>query len=444
MKPSLDAYLQRSKPLLGGTKVKPKPKPQVKPYDEPLPNLGVLQGGIKLANKALLRTLKDAGNPLTSSESYSRTEHIQSCASGHQQGGGGSAGPWRVHRTAKLKKQAAEKATDIFKGVVGHISGYTGATPNLRLIALVQENGGEMRMTPSGSVTHIITTTGLSGSKMESYLTKRRVKCKIVTPAWILDSIANGKRLEEAKFAVVASELQQSIHSIYAPDGVDVRKPHVTSFNCAADVPVYAADSVNARRLPPTKKRQEEAVIVLTSSPVEVLELKKERGAGGEGDDDVELDEWGMPVSGQRQRERMAAATRRLTKEYADLQKDQPPFTQGITPDESNLFHWVAYLQGPPTSAYKNGTFKIDITFPTDYPFKSPQVTKIYHPNVTEEGALCIGLLKADAWKPSTKIDQAEDALVAQIAETYQKDRPTFTKNAQDYVKKYASTPFTG
>ncbi|KAK4699171.1 hypothetical protein P7C70_g7092, partial [Phenoliferia sp. Uapishka_3] len=70
----------------------------------------------------------------------------------------------------------------------------------------------------------------------------------------------------------------------------------------------------------------------------------------------------------------MAAATRRLNKEYADLQKDFPPNVSGVAPDESNLFH----------------------------------VTRIYHPNVTEEGALCIGLLKADAWKPSTKIDQGE------------------------------------
>lgn len=36
---------------------------------------------------------------------------------------------------------------------------------------------------------------------------------------------------------------------------------------------------------------------------------------------------------------RMAAATRRLNKEYADLQKDMPPFVAGVAPDENNLFH---------------------------------------------------------------------------------------------------------
>ncbi|KAM0754057.1 ubiquitin-conjugating enzyme [Meredithblackwellia eburnea MCA 4105] len=150
----------------------------------------------------------------------------------------------------------------------------------------------------------------------------------------------------------------------------------------------------------------------------------------------------------------MSAATRRLTKELADLQKDLPPNVEVEIPDEANIFRWTGYLTGPDTSAYKGGEFKIDITFPTEYPFKSPTVkfvTRIYHPNVTEEGALCIGLLKADAWKPSTKIDQVlralvqlleepapEDALEAQIAEIYVKDKATFTKNAQEYVKKYA------
>lgn len=36
------------------------------------------------------------------------------------------------------------------------------------------------------------------------------------------------------------------------------------------------------------------------------------------------------------------------------------------------------------------------------------QTTRIYHPNVTDDGAICMGLLKSEAWKPSTKIEQSE------------------------------------
>ncbi|BGO97870.1 Ubiquitin-conjugating enzyme E2-16 kDa [Rhodotorula toruloides] len=150
----------------------------------------------------------------------------------------------------------------------------------------------------------------------------------------------------------------------------------------------------------------------------------------------------------------MSAAARRITKEYAELQADFPPHVQAA-PDENNLLHWTGTITGPPDSAYKGGKFNIDITFPTEYPFKSPTVkftTRIYHPNVTDDGAICIGLLKSEAWKPSTKIEQIlralvqllqepnpDDALVASIAEVYNQDRATFNKNAQEWVKKYAS-----
>jgi len=45
--------------------------------------------------------------------------------------------------------------------------------------------------------------------------------------------------------------------------------------------------------------------------------------------------------------------------------------------------------------------------FPVDYPFKGPNVhfqCRMYHPNVDEMGAMCISLIKSDAWKPSTKV----------------------------------------
>ncbi|GAA5937743.1 hypothetical protein JCM1841_004775 [Sporobolomyces salmonicolor] len=148
-----------------------------------------------------------------------------------------------------------------------------------------------------------------------------------------------------------------------------------------------------------------------------------------------------------------SASTRRLAKEMAELNADFPPFVTA-QPDESNLRHWTGTITGPPDSAYQGGKFGIDLTFPVEYPFKSPTVkftTRIYHPNVTDDGAICIGLLKAEAWKPSTKIEQIlralvqllqepnpDDALVASIAEIYNQDRASFNKTAQDWVKKYA------
>ncbi|MBN6743424.1 hypothetical protein JKG47_23810, partial [Acidithiobacillus sp. MC6.1] len=77
-----------------------------------------------------------------------------------------------------------------------------------------------------------------------------------------------------------------------------------------------------------------------------------------------------------------------------------------------------------------------------------------YHPNITfdDQGSMCIGILKADAWKPSSKIMSVltatqqllsepvpDDALEASIAEKFKGDRKGFEAEAKRYTKMYAT-----
>ena len=79
--------------------------------------------------------------------------------------------------------------------------------------------------------------------------------------------------------------------------------------------------------------------------------------------------------------------------------------------------------------------------------------TKIYHPNVSndDKGSMCLGLLRADEWKPPNKVvsvlrliqtlliePNPDDAIEPSIANEYRENRKEFEKNAKDWVKRYA------
>ncbi|KAL9108278.1 MAG: hypothetical protein Q9227_006875 [Pyrenula ochraceoflavens] len=168
------------------------------------------------------------------------------------------------------------------------------------------------------------------------------------------------------------------------------------------------------------------------------------------------------------------AANKRIAKELAALNAELPAGITSISlVDESNIFVWQVTISGPEGSPYAGGSFHTLLTLPPTYPFKPPQLnflTKIYHPNVSNDippntggappdlstsppkfGSVCIGLLKADEWKPSTKIEAVlnvarellrepnpDDPLETRIAEEYRGERARFEKEAREWVKRYA------
>jgi ubiquitin-protein ligase len=146
-------------------------------------------------------------------------------------------------------------------------------------------------------------------------------------------------------------------------------------------------------------------------------------------------------------------STKRIQKEYMDLQKDCPE-NCSAGPRGENLYVWDAMIMGPSDSPFAGGIFKMEIHFPVDYPFKAPKVlflTKIYHPNISSSGAICLDILK-DQWSPALTVAKVllsicslltdpnpKDPLVPDVANQYMKDRETYNKVAREWTLHYAS-----
>ena len=147
------------------------------------------------------------------------------------------------------------------------------------------------------------------------------------------------------------------------------------------------------------------------------------------------------------------AATRRLGKELQDFRESDQKNFKNIIVDESNILFWKALIC-PDNPPYNKGAFKIEITFPPEYPFKQPTVvfkTKIYHPNVDEKGKVCLPIISPENWKPHTRSGQILAALVAlihdpdpvhfireDIAHEFTTDKKKFMKNAEEHTKRYS------
>ncbi|KAJ3380867.1 hypothetical protein HDU84_005527 [Entophlyctis sp. JEL0112] len=148
-------------------------------------------------------------------------------------------------------------------------------------------------------------------------------------------------------------------------------------------------------------------------------------------------------------------AVRRIQRELAEMQTAPSDAFDAAPVRDDDLFVWDARLHGPPASPYAGGVFVVSLTFPRDYPFRPPKVafvTKLFHPNVAEDGAICIGVLKPEVWKPSNKIvdiiqslllileqPNADDAINGAVAEMMLSSKDRFEKTAKEWVKKYAT-----
>ena len=70
--------------------------------------------------------------------------------------------------------------------------------------------------------------------------------------------------------------------------------------------------------------------------------------------------------------------------------------------NENDITDIQADIEGPTATPYEGGIFRVKIKIPNNFPSIAPKgifLTKIFHPNISEQGEICVNTLKRD-WDP--------------------------------------------
>jgi len=96
----------------------------------------------------------------------------------------------------------------------------------------------------------------------------------------------------------------------------------------------------------------------------------------------------------------------RVSREVAELAMRPPDGIRYLPPEDDNLSEVRVLISGPEGTPYEEGVFHAKLVLGADYPQLPPRgffLTKIYHPNISAKGEICVNTLKRD-WTPDVNI----------------------------------------
>ncbi|KAF6116812.1 putative ubiquitin conjugating enzyme E2 F (putative) [Phyllostomus discolor] len=136
--------------------------------------------------------------------------------------------------------------------------------------------------------------------------------------------------------------------------------------------------------------------------------------------------------------------------------------TRRVSVRDRLLVKEVAELEAnlPYEGYYQGGKFQFETEVPDAYNMVPPKVkclTRIWHPNITETGEICLSLLREHSidgtgWAPTrtlkdvvwglnslfTDLLNFDDPLNIEAAEHHLRDKEDFRNKVEDYIKRYA------
>lgn len=157
--------------------------------------------------------------------------------------------------------------------------------------------------------------------------------------------------------------------------------------------------------------------------------------------------------------------TELLRRQLADLAKNPIDLLSVGLTDESNVREWEILIMGPDRTPYEGGFFKAKLSFPVEYPSMPPTMTfvsEMWHPNVYEDGKVCISILHPpgedamnsqesalERWRPVLGVEQILVSVISMLSDPndespanvdaavqWRNDRKDFKKKVRQIVRK--------
>jgi len=154
-----------------------------------------------------------------------------------------------------------------------------------------------------------------------------------------------------------------------------------------------------------------------------------------------------------------------LRRQLTDLAKNPIDLVSVGLIDDSNVYEWEILVMGPDGTLYEGGFFKAKLVFPPDFPNQPPTMTftsEMWHPNVYEDGRVCISILHPpgedelnaqesaeERWRPILGVEQILISVISMLSDPndespanidaavqWRKDRPAFKKKVRQIVRK--------
>lgn len=154
-----------------------------------------------------------------------------------------------------------------------------------------------------------------------------------------------------------------------------------------------------------------------------------------------------------------------LRRQLAELSKNPIELVSVGLFDESNIYEWELILIGPDGTLYEGGFFQAKLVFPPEFPNMPPTMTfisEMWHPNVYEDGRVCISILHPpgedamnsqesaeERWRPILGVEQILVSVVSMLSDPndespanldaavmWRNDKEAFKKKVRQCVRK--------